>query len=291
MHTHATPVWHASSIPAIAALPAAGILLCVGGPAGAQQPPAEFFNEFDYAPTAPTPGPTNFEIVFAGNVTCKIPPQNQLDTSTDPFPNPNPITIVYDNAPNTTTVTFSGSPLVPGQRYHFGLNQGFAPTPALQVVAKTWTYAAAPASPLPIVNVATNPGTGPFKYQIIYVEASFNPPGQGVTYGSWYEMPYTPSPSNPIATPAITYMNYNAAGLPIYITTSGIRTGLAVPSSAGTLCSQSPVCKANTKLLNRLDFKYEPPPGQKGSRFVPIDPPPPAMLQASQPNNTSFTCP
>jgi hypothetical protein len=78
-------------------------LLCLGWAAPALAgTPAEFFNEFDWAPTAPTPGPTNFEIVFAGNVSCQIPPQNNRDGSTDPFPHPRPITTTYDAGSNTS---------------------------------------------------------------------------------------------------------------------------------------------------------------------------------------------
>ncbi len=255
--------------------------------AQAPPPPAEFFNEFDYAPTQPTPGPTNFEIVFAGNVTCQIPPQNQTDTATDPFTNPNPITIVYDNAPNTTTVTYSGSALTPGKQYHFGLNQGFAPNPPLQIVSKTWTYANNAPSPLPVVSVAgpaVPPGASA-KYAIIYVEASFAPPGQGVVYGSWYEVPYIPEGREQ---PELSFYNY-IKGQIIYITNSGIQWFLSIPASK-TQCIQSPDCKINTQLLNRLNPKDEPPPGQPNSKFKPIVPAPPSILQPISATPTQFTC-
>jgi len=263
----------------------AASLLCLGWVnVGQAATPAEFFNEFDWAPTSPTPGPTNFEIVFAGDVSCQIPPQNAHDGSTNPFKNPNPITTTFDPASNTTTVKFSGKPLQPGQRYHFGLNQGFAPTPPLQVISKMWTYDQAPPSPLPIVNITppapTSPN-GPFKYAVVYLEAAFQQGGQ--TYGSWYAIPYTPvkkpaqSKTDTVASPPqpeITFTNFGTQSL--FITNAGIQYGLPVPSSA--LCKTSATCPANTAFLNKLDFAKMPPPGQPGSRFVPITTPPSATL-------------
>jgi len=257
----------------------AAALLCLvlAAPARAGTP-AEFFNEFDWAPTSPTPGPTNFEIVFAGDVSCQIPPQNARDGSTNPFKHPNPITTTFDPASNTTTVAFSGSALTPGQRYHFGLNQGYAPTPPLKVIGKMWTYAAAAPSPLPIVNITpptpTSP-TGPFKYAIVYLEAAFTPGGQ--TYGSWYEIPYTPAKITPEVTtkqPVLTFDNFGTQTL--YISNTGIQVGLPVPNAAA--CKTNPNCAANRNLLNNLDFGLTPPPGQPGSRFVAITTPPPATL-------------
>lgn len=244
--------------------------------------PAEFFNEFDWAPSSPSPGPTNFEIVFAGNVTCQIPKQNAHDGSTNPFKHPKPITTTYDPVSNTTTVKYSGQALAPGQRYHFGLNQGFAPTPPLVVVSKMWTYDQSAPSPLPIVNV-TPPGpvppTGPVKYAIVYLEAAFQPGGQ--TYGSWYEMPYVP-PAGKIAAettqPVFTFTNYGPQ--PLYISNAGIQFNLPVPTAAG--CKTNPTCSTNTIMLHNLDFGLTPPPGQPGSRFVPIAAPPAATLTSTK---------
>jgi hypothetical protein len=249
--------------------------LCLGVPSVCQAGvPSEFFNEFDWAPATPVPGPTNFEIMFAGDATCLIPQQNQNDHSTDPFKGANPITTTYDPISNTTTVSYSGSALKPGQRYHFGLNQGFAPTPPLQVVGKMWTYATAAPAPLPIVTVTPPlPLTGPFLYAIVYLEAAFQPGGQ--TYGSWYEVPYSSSGTTATTQPTMTYSNFGTQ--PLYISNTGIQVGLPVPTSKA--CATDPTCNANTKLLKDLDFKKTPPPGQPGTKFVPITSPPPAVLQ------------
>ena len=240
--------------------------------------PAEFFNEYDWAPTSPTPGPTDFEIIFAGNVSCQIPPQNAHDGSTNPFKGGKPITTTFDPTSNTTTVEFSGAPLVPGQRYHFGLNQGFAPTPPLQVIGKKWTYRRSAPSPLPIVNVTpTTPiaPKGPYKYAIVYLEAAFEQGGQ--TYGSWYEIPYNPNKTSTDATtgqPMLTFTNYGKQTL--YISNTGIQFGVDIASSPE--CVTNPTCSANNRRLNRLDFGITPPPGQPNTKFVAIAAPPPAKL-------------
>jgi hypothetical protein len=252
-------------------------LICLGSASPASAQPAEFFNEFDWAPTAPTPGPTDFEIVFQGNVTGLIPHQNQHDPLTNAFTHPNPITVVYNAAANTTTVTFSGSPLTPGQRYHFGLNQGFAHTPPLQPIAKVWTYGSAQPSPLPIVAVAPPanlPTHGHFNYAIIYLEAAFDQ--GGLTYGSWYEVPYIPG-----GTDQPMFLFGNCGTQPLFISNTGIELGMPVPTSPK--CKKNPTCAANGKLLNDLNFTLTPPPGQPGSRFVPIQFPPPAVLPPSKP--------
>jgi ABC-type phosphate transport system substrate-binding protein len=278
MNSFTRTTWDAARVVGGAvSAPALGVLCGLFPSAGHAGVPAEFFNEFDWAPTQPVPGPTNFEVVFAGNVTGQIPPQNQNDANTDPFPNPNPITTTYDCTSNTTTVTFSGGALVPGQRYHFGLNQGFAPTPPLHILSKTWTYtgtaaSSLPPSALPIVTVAApapQSQTGPFQYAVVYLEAAFQPGGQ--TYGSWYEVPYTPDGSGQ---PVLTYSNFG--GQPLYISNTGIQFGLSVPTDPD--CQTNPNCTENGMLLDALDFAQTPPPGQPGSQFVPITSPPPPVL-------------
>jgi hypothetical protein len=258
-------------------------LLCLFSPRPASAQPAEFFNEFDWAPTAPTPGPTDFEIVFQGNVTGLIPPQNHRDPLTDPFPHPQPITIAYDPGANTTTVTFSGGALTPGHQYHFGLNQGFPSRPPLQPIAKVWTYGSAPPAPLPIVAVAPPanlPPRGPFKYAIIYLEAAFDQ--GGLTYGSWYELPYIPGGANqPV------FLFGNCGTRPLFLSNTGIELGMPVPTSPK--CKKSPTCASNAKLLNNLNFTLTPPPGQTGSRFVPIEFPPPAVLPPNPPKKSGPT--
>jgi hypothetical protein len=142
-----------------------------------------------------------------------------------------------------------------------------------------WTYAKAAPSPLPIVNVipSTPPSpNGPFRYAIVYLEAAFAPGGQ--TYGSWYEVPYTPIKTNAPATakqPALSFKNFGTQ--PLYISNVGIQFGISPASSP--LCQTDPACVPNRKLLNNLDFAKTPPPGQPGTRFVAITSPPPAVLQ------------
>jgi len=251
--------------------------------------PAEIFNQILPYP-APCqygsgPCPTDFEVVFKGDVTKDIPPNEPLNVHEDAFCNPSQSqycspTVTYNPSSNTTTIEWSGPTLFhnrtsgqPG--VHFGLMAGQDyKTKVKQFEASSeWTYASTPAQPQPIVSIA---GKEPvksanWKYAIVYVAASTK---QGAAqYATWSAVPYVASGSQ--QQPRFTFSNYGSQTL--YVSSSGIVINVPVPSDPE--CLKTPACPENQAILAALQEVNYPPPGSSSSPFVKMQYPPPAVLK------------
>ena len=253
-----------------------------------QTHPTEIGNWWVLAPPPSYPAPTDFEVVFTGDVTGDIPANEPLWGIYNPFcppagpSHPCPPTVTFNPTANTTTVEYSGTTLYqnnapPHQnQYHFGLLRGTTGSNIKCFTRTTeWTFASAPPVPTPFVNVANcnkHKGKGKTMYAIVYIEASFQPitPSSPPTFGGWYEIGYQSSGSQQ---PKFTFSN--GGKIPIYVGISGIILNQPVPGGA---CLKTPICSANMKLLQQLNFGGEPPPGQPGSQFIPMTYPPPSQL-------------
>jgi hypothetical protein len=184
--------WHRLS--PLAAVLAASAVLASHVDAGTLPP--EFFNEFDTTPST-TPGPSDFEVFFLGKVAI---PTQDCGLQIDPFGCQNGIKVKYNARTNETVVTYSGSPLPPDKREHFGLNYGpQSNPPSVQVARKEWTFAGRSVSvPAPtIYNGLPPPATGTYDFAIIFMyEAIGTVPNAA---GTWFEFPFAVgSPLDPL---------------------------------------------------------------------------------------------
>lgn len=268
------------------------------GPDTAQSP-AEIWNGWVTPPSPSGPQPTDFEIILAGNVTGDIPnPPEPGYGLYDPFCPPsqtcNNISIAYNPSSNTTTVEFSGSTLyqnIPGYAplVHFGLLNGPGGSHIKCFTRETeWTFASAPPEPVPIVNI--NPknckkqkkgpeSKGTMVYATVYLETSFSPitPSQPATSGGWYDVPYTRLSGS--EQPEFVFTN--GGSQTIYTANSGIVLNESLPGDK--TCQKTVDCKGNIAYLERLNFADMPPPGSKGSPFIPMEFPPPSKIPPGSP--------
>lgn len=263
------------------------------GTKGKGKPP-EIFNWWVQDPPASGPAPTDFEVVFTGNVTSDIPAL-LLSTGYDPFcPTSQTCsyTTTFNPTTDTTTVTYSGTTLyqnIPGHtdQSHFGLIAGDGDSTNIKCLAQDgfWTFPSAGAQPVP--EVALNPRNCPppgisghnlspdvayTNYAYVYLDASFQPSGPP-TWGVWFALPYKASARKQ---PKFAFSNEGQST--VYVLHSGIILDQALPSEA---CQLNPICPANVQLLESLNYAQLPPPGYASSPFTKMEFPPPASLPPS----------
>ncbi len=267
--------------------------------------PAELTNQILPDPCPPYgsgPCPTNFEVVYKGNLSSEIPASQPLYGHFNAFCPPSygppsgpycPPYISYGGTPATTTVTFGGPQSTYGTTMyqnsshpndvHFALMAGAGHTGSLNSLEQSaeWTFVSGPPVPTPIVSVnwrdqKKHTKSAKWQYAIVYVGASTNASGPS-TYGAWTAVPYVPAGAGQAAAnqPRMVFANYGTQV--IYVQTSGIVTGVAV--APGTGCVKEPDCAANMQILGTLDDEGYPPPGTSGSPFAPLKYPPPHVLK------------
>lgn len=247
--------------------------------------PAEVANQIlPYPCSSGQPCPTDFEIIFKGNVTADIPSNEPLDVHENAFCNPSGTqscapSVTYNSSSNTTTVEWSGPVLYhnrvdnqPG--VHFGILAGQDQKTSIKSLEESseWTYSSNPAVPMPIVSISSKQPTSStnWKYAVVYVAGTTNHSG-GSEYATWNEIAYVPKANAASSTqPVLKFANYGTQT--IYVTSSGIVTGLSVPTDKE--CIVNPACKENLALLGNLQAVGFPPPGSPSSPFVALQNPP-----------------
>ncbi|HEX3458800.1 MAG TPA: hypothetical protein VHR97_12690 [Candidatus Baltobacteraceae bacterium] len=257
---------------------------------GSSNRPAEIFNEILPYPCASSsqPCPTNFEIIFKGNVTADIPPNIPLSVHENAFcavsgSGCDPTSVTYNPSSNTTTVEYSGSTLYQNRAsgqpgVHFGMMSARNYTTHIKNLAEAteWTYASSPANPVPVVSI-NNPKlpkiSKAWKYAIVFVAGTTSPSG-GAEYATWNEVPYIPTPGSG-AQPKFSFENYGSQS--IYITSSGVVLNQSVPTDPK--CLKTPICPENLTLLGNLQEVNYPPPGVSGSPFTKLQYPPKKILK------------
>jgi hypothetical protein len=263
--------------------------------------PAELFNQIlvDPCPSSGTSCPTNFEVVFRGNLTNVIPSQQPLYGHYNAFcppsrgpSNPCPPYITFNPTANTTTVTFGGpnstygttlyqNSVHPGD-VHFALMAGSGGQASIKPLEQYayWTYASAPPVAAPIVSVnwrqqadtaEIGGATVKWAYAVVYIAGALKPNSPSV-YASWLTIPYVLKGSNQ---PRFAFTNFGKQ--PIYVTSSGVVLGLPVPTDPE--CIKLPDCSENMDIISTLNEIGYPPPGTSGSPFVPLQYPPPSVLK------------
>jgi hypothetical protein len=260
-------------------------------PPGATGRPAEIYNYFQTTTSLPPsyPSPTDFEVNFTGDDLSEIcgtgnPPclQQPLYGVYNPFCPPsqgsnNPCypTVTYSPTANITTVEYAGPTLyqnVPGHpgMYHFGLFASNSGQKEDRLYGcGYWTFTSAPSVNQPFVNVNWAPGvlkSARWSYAEVYVSVALKP-GGATTSGFWTEIAYVPKGT---AQPKVTFTNNGTQTL--YVTSSGIVTGQAVPKDPE--CQKNAACAEDMAILANLNFNGSPPPGNPGSPFVQLAHPP-----------------
>ncbi|MBV9104146.1 MAG: hypothetical protein JO060_11205 [Candidatus Eremiobacteraeota bacterium] len=246
--------------------------------------PTEIGNWWVRLPNGPQP--TDFEVLFNGDVTSDIPNNEPTYGIYNPFcppsrgpNNPCPPTVTFNPTTNVTTVEYFGTTLYQNShqgQYHFGLLQGQTGS-SVRCFVRTleWTYPSSSPVAMPYVNICNQNKQRPkhkFRYATVYVEASFSPitASNPATFGLWYDIGYQPHGTQQ---PRFTFSN--GGSQTIYVGISGIVLDQTVPGGA---CLKEIVCPANMKLLSQLNFGPMPPPGSPGSPFIPMTYPPPKTL-------------
>jgi len=271
----------------------------VSGPLQMSQPdktgatyyyPPELWNGFV---TIPSGSPTDFEIIFQGNVTADFPsPLEPGHGVYDPFCPPsqtcNNMTVTYNTSSNTTTFEWSGTQLydnISGNstEVHFGILNGPGGTyvKCLQWYTE-WTFASGPPEPTPVINVCNkkkvktkkSPAASTTVFATVFVETSFSPinASSPATSGTWVNIPYT---SDGSTQPQLEYANYTDQ--PIYTANSGIVLNQSYPTDSS--CLSNLYCSGNISDLEELNFEGMPPPGSEESPFIPMTNPPPSVIQ------------
>jgi hypothetical protein len=254
--------------------------------------PGEIYNQIIPYPCGPSgPCPTNFEAVFAGDVTNEIPSNEPLYGHFNPFcppsqglSNPCPPTIVYNPTTNTTTVTYSGPTLYLNSVHqgdvHFALMSSVNDQADIKGFEKAsyWSYPSSPNVSQPIASIASKqPAASPtWAYAIVYLAGSTTPGGPA-TYGTWNAIAYVPKTGAGAAAtqPRFTFKNFGSA--PIYVTSSGVVLNQPVPTDPD--CIKNPACSENLDIESTLNEIGFPPPGTSGSPFVPLQYPPAKVLK------------
>jgi hypothetical protein len=246
--------------------------------------PAEIVNQIlPYPCYSGQTCPTDFEITFKGNVTADIPSNEPLDTHENAFCNPSGSqscapSVTYNSSSNTTTVEWSG-PVVYHNRkdnqpgVHFGILAGQNQKTNIKSLEESseWTYSSNPAVPMPIVSINSKQPTNSskWKYAVVYIAGTTSSAG-GPEYATWNEIAYVPKADDASTQPKLTFANYGTQT--IYVTSSGIVTGLSVPTDKE--CLTNPACPDNLQLLGNLQALGFPPPGSASSPFEPLQNPP-----------------
>ena len=271
----------------------------VAGPAGVHPDkssgnrPAELWNEIlPYPCYSGQACPTDFEIIFKGNVTADIPPNIPLSTHENAFcpasgSGCDP-SVTYNASSNTTTVEYSG-PTVYHDRVggaagvHFGMMAARNYTTNIKALAQSteWTYPSSQAAPEPVVSInSSQPKTSKsWKYAVVYVAGTTSKSG-GAEYATWDEISYVPktTPGSSGQQPQFTFKNYGSQT--IYVTSSGGVFDLPVPTDPE--CLKTPACKENLTLLAELEQVNYPPPGSGSSPFVSLQTPPKRVLKPAK---------
>ncbi|MGC9991790.1 MAG: hypothetical protein ABSD52_05260 [Candidatus Cybelea sp.] len=251
--------------------------------------PAELWNEIlPYPCYSGQKCPTDFEIIFKGNVTADIPSNIPLSTHENAFcpasgSGCDP-SVTYNASNNTTTVEYSGSTLYHNRvggaaGVHFGMMAARNYTTNIKGLAQSteWTYPSSQAAPEPVVSInSTQPTTSKsWKYAVVYVAGTTSKSG-GAEYATWNEIAYVPktTPGSSGQQPKFSFTNYGSQ--PIYVTSSGGVFDLPVPTDPE--CLKTPACKENLTLLSELEQVSYPPPFYSGSPFVALQHPPKRML-------------
>jgi hypothetical protein len=240
--------------------------------------PAEIFNQIlPYPCYSGQTCPTDFEVVFQGNVTADIPSNEGLDVHENAFCNPSGTlscapTVTYNSSSNTTTVEWSGSTLYHNRRddkpgVHFGILAGQDQKTNIKSLEESseWTYSSQSPAPEPIVSINSKQpaSSSKWKYAVVYIAGTTNSAG-GPEYATWTEIAYVAKAGGASSTqPKLTFANYGTQT--IYVTNSGIVTDLPVPTDSE--CLKDPACSENLQLLGNLDAQGFPPPGSASSPF------------------------
>lgn len=250
--------------------------------------PPEVFNQVLPYPCYSSPCPTDFEVVFKGNVTGDIPPNEPINVHENAFCPPSGSTpcsptATYNPTANTTTLEYSGPTLYhnrvsgrPGVHFGVGAATNFGSIKSLEA-SSYWTYPSSPAIQVPIVSINSKQPAKSKKWQyaVVYVAGTTTQSG-GDEYQTWNEIAYVPKGANDTgAQPRFTFANYGSQ--PIYVTSSGIVVGLPVPKDK--LCVKNPTCPEDLKMLANLQENGFPPPGSSGSPFIKLQFPPPSVLK------------
>jgi hypothetical protein len=247
--------------------------------------PGEIFNQIlPYPCYSGQPCPTDFEVIFKGNVTSDIPSTEPLDVHENAFCNPSGTqscapSVTYNSSTNATTVEWSGPVVYHNRRdnapgVHFGIIAGQNQKTNIKALEESseWTYTSSGPMPMPIVSINSKQpkSSSNWKYAVVYVAGTTNPTG-GTEYATWNEIAYVPKADDAgSGQPKLTFANYG--NKTIYVTSSGIVTGLPVPTDPG--CLKDPACPENLELLGNLDAIGFPPPSSASSPFVPLQHPP-----------------
>jgi hypothetical protein len=167
--------------------------------------PAELWNEIlPYPCYSGQECPTDFEIIFKGNVTADIPPSIPLSTHENAFcpasgSGCDP-SVTYNASNNTTTVEYSGPTLYHNRvaraaGVHFGMISARNYTTNIKALAQSteWTYPSSQPAPEPVVSInSTQPKTSKsWKYAVVYVAGTTSQSG-GAEYATWDEISYVP---------------------------------------------------------------------------------------------------
>jgi hypothetical protein len=253
--------------------------------------PPEVWNGF-VTPPGTGPSPTDFEIIFAGNVTGDIPnPPEPGYGVYDPFCPPSQtcsnINVSYSSSSNTTTVEFYGPTLyqnIPnhGNEVHFGLLNGPGGSDVKCFKWYTeWTFTSAPPQVTPVLNVCntkkvkTKPAAAaPTVFATVFVETSFSPitSSSPATSGTWVDVAY----SQLKGTTQPKFEFTNPTSQTIYTANSGIVLNQKYPTDSK--CVQELDCSENIANLKLLNYQGMPPPGSPSSPFVKMQNPPPSMI-------------
>jgi hypothetical protein len=250
-------------------------------PNGTGNRPPEILNHIlPYPCYSSQPCPTDYEVIYKGDLTGDIPLNEQLSTHENAFCNPSGTqscapSVTYNATSNTTTVEWSGPVVYHNRRdqrpgVHFGLVAAQVPKPNIGQFEESseWTYASNGPVPMPIVSINSKQpkSSSKWNYAVVYLAGTTNPSGSA-EYATWNEISYVPKADDSTGgQPNLTFTNYGKST--IYVTSSGIVTGLAVPTDPE--CIKDPACPENLKLLANLDDIGFPPPGSASSPFVPL---------------------
>ena len=256
--------------------------------------PAELWNEIlPYPCYSGQQCPTDFEIIFEGNVTADVPPNEPMTTNENAFCSVSSSSacdpsVTYNASTNTTTVEYSGPTVYHNRRsgkpgVHFGMYAARDYTTNIKnLVQRTeWTYPSSQTAPEPVVSInSKQPTTSKsWKYAVVYVAGTTSKSG-GAEYATWDEIAYVPktAPGSTGQQPKFNFVNYGSQT--IYVTSSGGVFDLPVPTDAE--CLKTPICKENQVLLGELQEVDYPPPTYSGSTFVPLRYPPNKVLKPAK---------
>jgi|HubBroStandDraft_5_1064220.scaffolds.fasta_scaffold131469_1 hypothetical protein len=251
-------------------------------------PPPDLHNWYQSGPTS-GPTPDDFEVVYQEYVASDLGAGN-FPHDFNPFCPPSvtqgcPVTVTYNPTTNTTTLEFSGTlseNLYSSANcrlpcYHFGGQSSANLLNGAQNAYAEWTFPKTNApAPSPYVNVGVAHGMKQSKawaYAEVFIAASLKP-GTSPVFGSWEDIGYVPKGSTQ---PKFKFSNYGTQKL--YVQSSGIILNAASVPTDPACRKLNPMCAENLKILATLNFAGSPPPGFSGSKFIPLQYPPPKILK------------